>query len=94
MKYQVNEEVSSMIIERVKVWGWRLGMILFGQVQVVRYFGQVINQFFFQEESNDVVYVIVLGFGCGIVVEVGGGGVGFYDSIDDIYYCLKFGRKV
>lgn len=69
-------------------------MILPGQVQAVRYSGQVINQSLLQEESNDVIHAIVLGLGCGTAVEAGGGGAGHHDSTDDTHHCLKPGREV
>ena len=60
-----------------------------GQIQAVRYTGQVVDQPFLKKEPDDIVHAIVLGLGCCCAVEAGCGGTRFHDSADDAHYCLK-----
>lgn len=42
-----------------------------GQIQAVRDTGQVVDQSFLKEESNDIVHAVVLCLGCCCAVETG-----------------------
>lgn len=51
--------------------------------------GEVINQAFLQEETDDVVHAVVLRLGSGCAVKTGGGGTRLHNSADDAHHRLK-----